>query len=230
MGQSRDSGARQAWLSLVAAAATLLTVGLSQAGAGDIEIRRFTVGVDGKKAGDYQMHIQRGADGTLTFSAQSEVRVTILAIPVYTYSYRAREVWKGGRLQSFESSGKEKSKEFNIRASLDGSALRVVANGQERRTRPDVWMTSCWQLPEARFRNNAVPLLGCDTGADLQGRLEFVAKEQIEIAGQTMSCAHYRVTKDVVHDVWYDAQERMVRDEWLSSGHRTVVEMTDIRQ
>jgi hypothetical protein len=48
------------------------------------------------------------------------------------------------------------------------------------------------------------------------------------VAGQEISCTHYCVNKDVPHDLWYDAQERLVRDEWVSSGHRTVLEMTDM--
>jgi hypothetical protein len=213
----------------LAAVAGVLLFGPSLVRAADVETRTFTVSVDGKKAGDYQMVVQRQADGSLVMSGSSDVRVTLLAIPVYTYSYRGREVWKGVRLQQFQSSGKEKGKEFNIRANADGSALRIVANGQERRARPDVWTTSIWQLPDARFRNNAVPLLGCDTGAEFQGRLEFVGNEQVQVAGQTQTCAHYRVMKDVPHDVWYDAQERMVRDEWVSGGHRTVLEMVEKR-
>jgi hypothetical protein len=209
-------------------ATVLLLLDLCAARAADVETRYFAVSVDGKKAGDYQLTLGRLSDGTIRVSAQSEVRVTILAIPVYTYSYTAQEIWKNGRLQHFESSGKEKGKEFNIRADLDGSSVRVVANGSERRTSPEVWPTSCWQLPAAQYRNNNVLLLGCDTGADIHSRLEFVGNEQITIAGQSMTCAHYKVMKAVMHDQWYDAQERVVRDEWMSSGHRTVVELTSV--
>jgi hypothetical protein len=43
-----------------------------------------------------------------------------------------------------------------------------------------------------------------------------------------MTCTHYKVMKDALHDQWYDAQERIVRDEWMSSGHKTVIELTGI--
>jgi hypothetical protein len=215
-------------LAVVAAVAGVLTLDLPQARAGDVETRTFAVQVDGKKAGEYQFSVQRQSDGTLTVSAHSDVRVTVLLIPVYTYSYTAREVWKGGRLQHFSSTGKEKGKEFNIRADLQGPTIHVVANGEQRRVRPEVWTTSIWQLPEARLRNGAVWFLGCDTGAEFEGRCQFVGNEKLEVAGREISCSHYRVVKDVVHDVWYDAQERMVRDEWMSGGHRTLLEMTDV--
>jgi hypothetical protein len=214
---------------LLAATATLL-LGASGARAADAETRSYTIQVDGKKAGEYQLLIRTQDDGSVSVAAQSDVRVTVLGITGYSYGYTGQEVWHQGRLQHFASSGKENGKDFAVHADVDGSALRVQANGQERRSRPDVWTTSCWQLPEARYRNNEVWLLGCDTGVETHSRLQFVGNEQIAVAGQVQACAHYRVMKDAAHDLWYDAQERLVRDEWVSSGHRTVVELTNLRR
>jgi hypothetical protein len=75
-------------------------------------------------------------------------------------------------------------------------------------------------------------MLGCDTGVITTGQVQFVGTEKIMVAGQEQACAHYRVTKNnVPHDFWYDGQERMVRDEWLSEGnHRTVLELTQIQR
>ncbi len=215
-------------LGLLVAAAALQALGQAQATAADTETRTFSVNVDGKKAGDYQMVIQRQDDGTVVFSARSDVRVTLLAIPVYTYSYLGREIWKNGALLSFQSSGKEKGKEFAVSATLDGTTMKVVANGQEGRAPADVWMTSCWQLPLPRYRNAEVQLLGCDTGVVTRSRCEYVGAEQVKVLGQDQNCTHYRVMKDALHDIWYDAQERLVRDEWTSNGHKSVVEMTGL--
>jgi hypothetical protein len=216
-------------LALAVTAAGALILGLPRAQAADLETRNFSVSVDGKKAGEYKMVIQKQPDGSVVLYAASDVRVTVLAVPVYTYSYRGKEVWKDGRLQHFESKGKEKGKEFSVRADADSTAIRVVANGYGHSAVLDVWTTSCWQLPPAKFRNNAVVMLGCDTGADYPSRLQYVGTEKIAVAGQEMTCTHYRVNKDVPHELWYDAQERLVRDEWVSGGHRTVLEMMEVR-
>jgi hypothetical protein len=215
---------------LVAATVGLLMPDAGRAGAAEGETRNYTIQVDGKHAGDYQLIIQPQPDGALVVSAQSDVRVTVLAVPVYTYSYRGQEVWKNGRLQHFESGGKEKGKDFAVRADADGPGLRVQANGREYRARPDVWTTSWWQLPEARYRNAELPLLGCGDGAEAMSRLQFVGIEERKVGGRTQSCTHYRVVKDATHDLWYDAEERLVRDEWVSGGHATVVEMTELHR
>lgn len=231
MRRALPASPRRPWFAalsgLAVAAACLLPA--SRVAAAEAETRVYTISIDGKKAGEYHLTIRKGDDGTVSVVAKSDVRVTVLAVPVYTYSYAGREVWKNGRLECFESSGKEKGKEFSVRADLDGTALKVRANGQERSVRADVWPTSCWQLPGSSFRNAAVPMFGCDTGMEMQGRCDFVAKEEVTVAGQPQTCSHYRVTKDVPHDMWYDAQERLVRDEWVSGGHKTVIEMTQKR-
>jgi hypothetical protein len=210
--------------------AMMLALGPSPVRAVETEVRQFTIQVDGKPAGNYQMTIHRQIDGTVSLTAQSDVRVTILAIPVYTYSYSGQEVWKDGRLLRLESSGSEKGKPFSVSALSQNNVLVVTANGQQHTTRPDVWTTSCWQLPGAAFRNQDVPLLGCDNGTDIPGHLQYVGAEQLTVAGQAQTCAHYRVMKTEPHDLWYDAQERLVREEWDSGSHHTVLEMTQIQR
>jgi hypothetical protein len=228
--RTRYPGRRPGLARTLGAAAALLLLGVSVARAADVEIRTFDIQVDGKKSGNYQMTITHQPDGSVTLAAQSDVRVTLLAIPVYTYSYHSVEVWKNGLLQHFQSNGKEKSKEFSVRADVNGSTLRVQANGHEQQVRPDVWTTSCWCLPAPGFRNNNVPLFGCDTGVLKESHLQYIGTDQIKVGGQTQSCTHYRVMKDAMHDLWYDAQERLVRDEWMSDGHRTVLECTGVNR
>jgi hypothetical protein len=231
--RTRYPAGRRAWLTtmlgLVAAGIGLVLFGQPRARAADVEIRTFSIQIDGKKSGDYQMTINHQDDGAVSLSTQSDVRVTLLAIPVYTYNYRAVEIWKNGRLQHFESNGKEKGKEFSVRADAAGANLHVVANGQEHSAPADVWTTSCWCLPAPGFRNNNVTLLGCDNGNVKVSQLQYIGTDQVKVAGQMQGCAHYRVTKDAPHDLWYDAQERLVRDEWLSDGHRTVLELTGVQ-
>jgi len=183
------------------------------------------------------MTITRQDDGTLTLAAESECKVKVLLITAYSYSYHAYETWKGGRLQRFESHGKENSKPFAISAQAEGDKLRLKINGQESSCRGDVWMTSIWQLPPAKSQCAAapgtavaVPLLGCDNGLEVSGQLQYVGAEQITVAGQEMTCAHYRVMKPVPHDVWYDGSERMVRDVWMSDGHRSEIVLTGMRR
>ena len=200
-----------------------------QARAADVETRNFSILVDGKPAGNYHMSIQRQDDGTVSLSAQSEVKVNVLLLTVYSYSYRGQEVWKHGKLHHFESSGKENNKPFAVAADATATGLRIKANGQEHVALPEVWTTSFFQLPGAERRNKAVLLMGCDNGQEKLGSLQYAGSEHLKIAGQEHTCSHYRVMRDVPYDLWYDAQDRLVREEWVANGHRTVLDLVQVR-
>ncbi len=215
-----------AWFLL--AGGGLFLPGAGRAAAADAEVRDFVIQVDGKPAGDYHMTIRPQDDGSVVLSAESDVHVAVLLVNVYSYSYRGREVWKQGRLQHFESGGKENGKAFAVSADLNGGELHVKANGQESTLPADAWTTSCWQLPDARRHNQAVPLMGCDNGQLTSGQMQFVGSERLKVAGQEQTCAHYRLTRDVPYEQWFDAQDRLVRQEWASKGHRTVLELVRV--
>ena len=215
-----------AWRLLVGGCLALS--GAVHAADANAEVRDFTIQVDGKPAGDYHMTIRRQDDGTTSLSAQSDVKVTVLLVTAYSYSYRGQEVWKDGRLQHFESAGKENGKAFSVTADLDGSGLRVKADGKESVLQSDAWTTSCWQLPDSRLRNQDIPLMGCDNGQASTGRMQYVGSERLKVAGQEQACAHYRLTRDVPYELWYDGQDRLVREEWASNGHRTVLDLVHV--
>ena len=214
------------WLLVVLG--SLLCAGTGGVRAADIETRDFAIQVDNKEAGSYHMSIQRHDDGSVSLAAQSEVHVNVLLVPVYTYAYRGREVWKDGRLRHFESSGKENNKPFAVTAEATAAGLHVKANGQEHTALPEVWTTSFWHLPAAEHRNRAILLMGCDNGQEKLGSLHYVREDTIKVAGHEQRCAHYRVTRDVPYELWYDGEERLVREEWVSNGHRSVLELVNL--
>jgi hypothetical protein len=192
------------------------------------EVRDYTIQVDGKTAGDYHMTIHRQDDGTTSLAAQSDVKVTVLLVTAYSYSYRGQEVWKDGRLQHFESAGKENGKPFAVTADSDGSGLRVTADGKASILPSDAWTTSFWQLPEPRLRNQEIALMGCDNGQRSTGRMQYVGSERLKVAGQEQACTHYRLMRDAPYELWYDSQDRLVHEEWVSSGHRTVLDLVRV--
>jgi hypothetical protein len=227
MDQFRRNGG---WLVYIGAA--LLVSPLAQATAANVEYRDFTLRVDNKRAGNYQIVITTQDDGTTVVSCVASVEVhKVLGLYKYTYSYRGTETWQGQRLTRLESSTNDNGTAFTVTAVADGTWLRVKVNRQERLSRLDVWTTSYWRLPEAKFRNGAVPLLDADTGRAIDGEMHYVGTTSLVIGGQPQNCARYRVTgKGIDVDVWYDAQERMVRQESVEQGVRTVIELTGLRR
>jgi hypothetical protein len=218
---------RQAHCWLVGAGVTLLlAAGVRGA---DSETRQFAVLVDGKQAGNTTMTIQRQDDGATVISSETNVLVKIL-IKKYVYTCQTREVWKDGRLQQAASQCNEDGKQYQVSAVARADGVQVRVNGREHTTKPEVWLSGFWTLPDAKLRNQVIPVLDIDNGRDMQVRLQHIGAAQIAVAGQTQNVQHYRLTGTVRVDLYYDANERLVRREWVEDGHPTVLELKGVRR
>jgi hypothetical protein len=223
-GCSRSVGRHAAWL----AVAVLALAGL-RARAAEIETRDFVVFVGGKAAGEAHMTIHRQDDGTVTMRCDTDINVHKL-IGKYKFIYRGVEVWKDRRLVRFDSQTDDNGTRYIVHALAEADGLKLRVNNVERKARADVWLTSYWSLPDPKLRAAPLALLDADNGRDLDAKLAYVATEKRTVAGQEVPLNHYRLTGKVQVDLWYDGAERLVRQEWMEQGHKTVMELTRVRR
>lgn len=197
--------------------------------AGEQEFRVFSVRVDNKPSGTHQIVIQKRDDGSLSVSSQADVTVRI-AIITYRYSFRGAEIWKDGRLQQLSSTTNDNGKKHavSLEATKDGLALK--ANGKESLVKGEPWLTTYWKLPPETQRGPAVTLLDADTGKLINAKMEKVGVEKISVVGKLVECVHYKLTGGVQVDLWYDGADRMVRQESIEEGHRTILELTRLQR
>jgi hypothetical protein len=213
------------WMLLIS-----LAVCASGARAADVETREFKVLVDGKRAGDAQMTIHQADDGTMSMHCDTEINVRVGPIRVYSYKYRGRETWKDGALKRFQSTCDDDGKHFDVRAEASADGLHVSVNNVERTVTPGVWLTSYWQEPDKSKYDTVVPLLDADCGRDLEARVHFIAAEQRAVDGKVSEIKHFELIGKVHVDLWYDSVGRLVRQEWMEEGHRTRLELKNIRR
>jgi hypothetical protein len=216
--------ARSRWLLLIS-----LVICTNGAWASDVETREFKVLVDGKRAGDAQMTIHRGDDGILNMHCDTEITIKVGPLRVYSYKYRGRETWKDGRLVRLQSTCNDDGKHYDVQAEAKSDGLHVSVNSVERIISADVWLTSYWQEPDKKRYDTDIPLLDADCGRDLEARLHLVGSEQRTVDGREAELKHFELNGKVHVDVWYDVTGRLVRQEWLEEGHRTRLELKNIR-
>ncbi len=227
----RSYGRCHGWLTL--AIIPLLAGPAARLAAADVETRDFHIWVDQEFAGSYRMKIDSRDDGTVLVTGDASITVKKWLFK-YTYVYNGTETWKGERLLRLESKTNDDGKKFAVTAAADGNNLRVKVVEQERtvheRAAPaDSWTTTYWRLPEARLRNGPVPLVDCDTGKPIAGRMQYAGISQVTVAGQAMNCAHYRLTGEKLQvELWYDAHNRLVRETTVEDGHKTLIHLTKI--
>jgi Family of unknown function (DUF6134) len=217
-------------LSHVVLCAAFLAPAWSVARAADAETRDFNVYVDGKRAGYATMAITQVDDGTTTVAADSEVAVKVLGLAAYKYSYRGKEIWKDGKLQKFESTCDDDGKRFVVTAAAEGNGVRVRVNNQERIVSSEVWLSSYWNRPDNKVLNQTIPIVDADTGRDLDAKVTYVGQEQLKLAGQVQNVLHYKLIGKANVDLWYDASNRLVRQEWVEDGHKTLLELGKLRK
>jgi hypothetical protein len=208
--------------------------GATRAAVTETEVRDFDISIDGRSWGNYRMTISRHDDGKISMTGSASVAVRKVLITVYRYTYSGTEWWqdgKDGRLLALRSTSNDDGKQYEVRADNGPNGLRVAVNGQERVVSSDAWTTTYWRLAPARFHNKGVPLLDADTGRDFNGRMDLVGTDQLNISGQNQACRHFRVTGGPNPvDVWYDGQDRLVRQDFVENNHRTVLTLTSVNR
>jgi hypothetical protein len=215
-----------AGIATISVFASLTTVSF----ASETEIRDFQVAVDGKRAGDYRMTIQRLPDGSVSMSGRASVHVSYLVYH-YQYSYQGTEIWRAGRLLQLNSRAFDDGKNYALDAAAQRDGLLIQANGHQFIERSPVWTTTYWQLPDPRYRGPSLTLLDADTGRILHGRWQAVGKESLRVAGYVQTCSHFALSTDRAKaDLWYDAEDRLVRQDSIEDGHRTVLALVRLQR
>ena len=106
----------------------------------------------------------------------------------------------------------------------------MKVNGREKTVGGDVYLTSACCLPDAKRRDGDLPLMEADNGQEINGKIQQVSSGPMTVCGESVNVTRYRLTSLVVHDVWYDGSDRMVRQEWTEDGHKSVLELASVKK
>jgi hypothetical protein len=221
------SGCPRAWLCAAALALSALTAPAARAA--DAETRDFAVFVSGKPVGEVHLTIKRQDDGTTTVSCDTDIYVDLL-LGKYKFVFRGQEEWKNRRLVKFGSSTDDNGKQFIVTGRAEAAGVRVKANNVEKVVKPEVWLTTYWSLPDPKLRDKPLTILDADNAKVMTATLKYVATEKVKIAGKEATLNRYRLSGGVKMDLWYDGSDRLVRQEWVEQGHKTIVELTRVRK
>lgn len=201
----------------------MLLWGTASASSAQQETRWFQVRVGGKAAGSYTLQIRDDADGTTTVHAAAEVTVKVL-LRTFRYSFRGSEVWQNDRLMQLDTLTNDDGKQHQVSLRADDNGLRLTSANTTVRLDADAWSTIAWRLPNERWPMRG-QLIDADTGKVTQARLTRVGPAVIEVAGQKIACTHYRLVGFNEVQLWYDGTGRLVRQESIEEGQRTILEL-----
>ena len=199
--------------------------------ADDTEYRDFSIFVDGKDAGSSRMTLIQKDDGTSYMNATLDVKFRHLLVIDYVIKVETQEWWKAGRLVGMKTNCTDNGKKTEVTVAVDNNQLRLRVNGKESALRSDVWTNSFWKLADARFHNKQVPIVEVDTGKEFNSDLKYIGVEVIPVGGQRQDCYRFLLTAAPGPvDLWYDKYHRLVRQEFTESGHKTIVQLVNVKR
>lgn len=188
------------------------------------EVREFDIFVDGKAAGKNTMRISQLEDGTTRVATEVDVKLNFVVF-VYRYMFSGQETWKGNRLIATHNLATDNGKKYDARAQADARAFRIEANGRSH-TAPIIDMTTnYWRPPQLR-PDGRLALMNADRGNIQTARVERLSPEVLVFGQQQVTCSHYRLSGDVQAELWFDGQDRIVRQKAIEDGHPTELRLT----
>jgi hypothetical protein len=207
-----------------------LLAGTGCAWATDREQREFSVIVNGKEAGHATIDINQQDDGLTYVTARTNIKFQRLIFN-YALAVEAAEWWRNGQLVGLKCQATENGKKTDVAISGKGNDLKARVNGEERPIGSEVWTSSFWKLPDAKYHNKQITMFEIDTGKEYQGQLQWIAAEQLTVLGKLEKCFHFRYTGgSSPTDLWFDQYHRLVRQEFTELGQKTIVQIINIRR
>jgi hypothetical protein len=188
------------------------------------EIREFEILVKDKPAGKSSMRISDLDDGTTRVTTDVHVKLNYVVF-VYRYDFSGSETWRGNRLLSTANRATDDGKIYEARAQSDARGFRIEANGRSQTAALLDMTTNYWRPPELK-RDLSVSLMNADRGNVQTARVERLAPEPLNFGSQQVTCSHYRLRGDVQAELWFDGQNRIVRQKGVEEGYPTELRLT----
>lgn len=183
--------------------------------------RTYAVSIDGRPAGEMTLSFQARDDGSTAVTVRAEYRAD-RPNPV-AFEYRGTETWKDGRLVRLEGLGTENRQKGGILLVAGKGAYALKAGVKEVSIRDEVWPTTGVMLPDPDRKPLVVDTI---TGDVLRAKVEKVGPDRVTVAGKPVPTTCYRVTAGGNRwDVWYDADQRLVKRMWTRDGRTVTAEL-----
>lgn len=190
------------------------------------EVREFEILVNDKATGTSQIKITEMDDGVTIVSTDVDVKFDFI-IYVYGYELHGKETWQGNHLASVDNRAIDNGTKLVVRAKVDPQGSTIEAPGKPAAKGPVLDMTSSfWRSPA--IKGGLLSFLDVDKGTVLSASVEQLGADPIVVAGDKLSCTHYRFRGGLVADIWFDTKGRLVRQRTVEMGFPTEIRLVRI--
>ncbi|MTI16296.1 hypothetical protein E1162_03465 [Rhodobacteraceae bacterium RKSG542] len=166
----------------------------------------FSVERNGKAVGTYTTSF-RSSGGTLNVDAKMDIRVRLLGVPVYRFTYRADEAWRGNELEALKVSVNDNGKKRSLQGKRNGKTFSWKSGGKNQSVSGAIFPSNHWNA--AVLRQGKV--LNTLTGNVNSVRIRKAGTETLECRKGSIKATRY-VYSGQIRDTesWYDRSGRWV--------------------
>jgi hypothetical protein len=189
---------------LLGAAMLFAAAALTAALAGDAGEYTFTVLRNGDPVGQHRFDFDREGD-RIEIREATEIQVSFLMIPVYSFEYQGRQLWKNGRAVRIDATTNNNGKKLDITVRANGDGYLRTVNGRVDRFDEPTAVLALWNKDTLKHRR----LFSAVEDKTLDVSFQYLGQEKIPIAGKELEVEHYRMVGDEERDLWYDMAGRL---------------------
>ncbi len=166
----------------------------------------FTVLRNGSEVGRHEMLFRSEVDG-LKIDIRTNVAVKVAFITAYRFEHEGHEVWQGAHLARLWSKTNDDGTKHVLDVTAGGDSLVVMADGKEPEKSTASIPASLWNERIVQQKS----ILNTLDGSRMTIQVADLGTEAVLVKGANIPARHYAITGDLQREVWYDAQNVLVK-------------------
>jgi hypothetical protein len=178
----------------------------------------FTVWRGASPIGAHRIFFRAEGDD-LVVTVAIDLAVRVAGIAVYRYTHRNREVWRGGRLVSLETTTNDDGTAYAVSARAGAEGLLVTAGGRTVAAPADILPSSYWHPETPRARR----LLNTQSGAVEAIAVAPPAADAVETAAGRVPARRFAMTGGIAGDFWYDEAGRLAKVAFTAKSDGSLI-------
>lgn len=169
---------------------------------GDVPEKVYVYSINHPKHGEIGTFSNTILDSGSQISVNNviDVKVRVLLVVAHKELSENEEVWKDGRLVSFNGTTKENGKKTVVTGEAEGSKFVVEAPDGRKDAPANVFPNNPW----TKNILNATVLLGTKTGELYWVKADPPQPQEVTLGDRTVQTQYYRVHGDATYELWFD--------------------------
>ena len=190
------------------------------------ERRDYEILIKGKPQGKSTTVIADFPNGEVVVATKADVRLNFVVYE-YVYQFDGKESWKDDQLISFECKAVDGGTSCSTKGAATGDGTRVAINNAKPVMAPLFAVsTNYWRVPRPDLLEKQIPIIDTDTGKTFNVKFHRVGGERLRYNGQEFACTHYEVSGDRTAHLWFDENDRLIRQTCVEDGYPTEARLT----